>query len=303
MEVKRREHKILDHTILSYFLLAVFVSVFEELLGGLIDRPIAKVIPGYASETTFNGETTTTAMGVGVAIAALLAALIFKLWFKPDFNGCLQKEGLKTGLLMLLPFLIFHYTGSVVSWISLGTGSVFIAFLRSTAPGFGEEIMFRGLGVANYMRKIERKDQIKVIFWLSSIVFGLIHIFNILAGGDPMSVVIQSVYAIGVGMVFCAVYLRTGNLWPTILGHMTVDLFELIRADLSGSGGVMLGMGVGDWITIAAGIFAAYWGLRLINPKYYDDIMEIWAAKWNKKTNADTGASQQTAMPSASITE
>ena len=38
-----------------YFLLAVFVSVFEELLGGLIDRLIAKVIPGYASEITHNG--------------------------------------------------------------------------------------------------------------------------------------------------------------------------------------------------------------------------------------------------------
>ena len=50
--------------------------------------------------------------------------------------------------------MVFHYTGSIVSWITLGTGGVFIALLRATAPGFGEEIMFRGLGIANYMRNL-----------------------------------------------------------------------------------------------------------------------------------------------------
>ena len=243
--MKKREHKILDHTIISYFLLAILVSLF------------------------------------------LLAAWLFKLWFRSDFNGCLQKYGLKEGLLMLLPFLAIHYAGSIVSWITLGTGSALIALLRAAAPGFGEEIMFRGLGVANYMRKIRSEGQIKVIFWLSSIVFGLIHLGNIFAGGDPKSVVVQAVYAIGVGMLFGAVYLRTGNLWPTILGHWSVDFFELTRVDLAGSGGVMTGMGIGDWITIAAGAFGAFWALRLMNPKFYGEIMEVWTGKWNRKSEAE----------------
>ena len=101
-----------------------------------------------------------------------------------------------------------------------------------------------------------------------------------------MSVAVQSVYAIGVGMLFGAVYLRTGNLWPTILGHWSVDFFELARVDLASSGGVMTGMGIGDWITIVAGAFAAVWALRLMNPKYYDEIMAVWAAKWNKDSDS-----------------
>lgn len=278
-----KNYKLLDHTILSYFLLAIFVAVFEELIGQVIDKPLAEIIPGYAFETMNMGTATENAVGVGTAAAALLAAGLFKLRFRPDFNGCLQKAGLKEGLLMLLPFLVFHYTGSIVSWITLGTGGVFIALLRATAPGFGEEIMFRGLGIANYMRKIETEGQIKVIFWISSITFGLIHLTNLFAGGDLMSVLLQAPYAIGVGMLFGAVYLRTGNLWPTILGHWSVDFFEFVRADLYGSGGIMTGMGVGDWITIAAGVFAAFWGLRLMDPKYYGEIMEIWAVKWNRK--------------------
>lgn len=285
--MKKREHKILDHTIISYFLLAILVSLFEDILGTRIDKLIGNVIPDYTIETVVMGKTTDLTVGIGVALAALLAAWLFKLWFRPDFNGCLQKDGLKEGLLMLLPFLAIHYAGSIVSWITLGTGSALIALLRAAAPGFGEEIMFRGLGVANYMRKIRSEGQIKVIFWLSSIVFGLIHLGNIFAGGDPKSVVIQAVYAIGVGMLFGAVYLRTGNLWPTILGHWSVDFFELTRVDLSGSGGVMTGMGIGDWITIAAGAFGAFWALRLINPKFYGGIMEVWAGKWNRKSEAE----------------
>ena len=142
--------------------------------------------------------------------------------------------------------------------------------------------MFRGLGVANYMRKIRDESRIKVIFWLSSIVFGLAHMGNITAGGDVFSVVIQSVYAIGVGMLFGAVYLRTGNLWPTILGHWSVDFLEMIRVDLSGSGGIMTGMGIGDWITVAAAVFAAFWALRLMRPENYAEIMSVWSRKWNK---------------------
>ena len=285
--MKKRQHKILDHTILSYFLLLIFVSLFEETLGAVLDKQISSLIPGYATETIVMGKTADVSMGVGAAAAALLAALLFKLWFRPDYNGCLQKKGIKEGLLMLLPFLVIHYAGSIVSWITLGTGSALIALLRAAAPGFGEEIMFRGLGVANYMRKIRSEGQIKVIFWLSSIVFGLIHLGNIFAGGDPKSVVVQAVYAIGVGMLFGAVYLRTGNLWPTILGHWSVDFFELTRVDLSGSGGVMTGMGIGDWITIAAGAFGAFWALRLMNPKFYGEIMEVWAGKWNRKSEAE----------------
>ena len=46
-------------------------------------------------------------------------------------------------------------------------------------------------------------------------------------------------------------------------------------------------MGIGDWITIAAGIFGAFWGLRLINAKYYGEIMGIRACKWKGKSDEE----------------
>jgi membrane protease YdiL (CAAX protease family) len=246
-------------------------------LGSLIDTFINIYILKFANDSS-----SAIGSGVGMAIGALVALWLFKLWFKPDFEGCLKADSFWTGLLMLLPVLVIHYIGSIVSWITLGTGNVFLAFLQAFAPGFCEEIGFRGLGVANYMRTIKSERQIKVIFWLSSIIFGLAHSANIFSGGDFFSCVIQVIYASGIGMLLGAVYLRTGNLLPCILGHMSLDFFEFVRKDLSQSGGLMMGMGAGDWITVFSALVGAVLGLWLIREKYHPEIMEVWDRKWNK---------------------
>ena len=277
-----RKHRTSGHPIIEYFLLAIFVNIFVAL-GSSLDAALGGFIPGYVTEMNVGGKSTEVASGIMAALGGLIAAGLYKLRFRRVFEGCLVKDGLKTGLMMLAPFLILHYLGSVVSWFSFGTSSVLIAFLTAFAPGFGEELAFRGPGIANYMHKIRDEKQIPLIFWLSSAVFGLAHLLNALIGGDPVAVAIQSVYAIGVGMLFCAVFLRTGTLWPSILGHLSVDFMEFIRGDLSESGGVMTSIGIGDVITFAAGAFAAVWALRLMNKRYYPEIMEIWARKWNKK--------------------
>ena len=274
--MKTRNHKILDHPILGYFLLLVFALVVSEL-GGIIDGIINHNVLGIES-----GNSVVLGCGIGTAIGALVAVGLFKLWFRPDFKGCVQTKGLLTGILLLLPVLVIHYIGSIVSWNIFGTGSVLLAFLASFAPGFSEEVAFRGLGVANYMRTIKTEKQIKVIFWLSSLVFGLIHITNIFAGGDPLSCAGQAVYAIGIGMALAAVYLRTGNLLPCILGHMSVDFMEFIRGDLSQSGGLMTSTGMGDWISDVASLVGAVLGLWLIRSKYHSEIIELWNDKWNK---------------------
>ena len=63
---------------------------------------------------------------------------------------------------------------------------------------------------------------------------------------------------------------------------MSLDFVEFIRGDLSQSGGVMTGMGAGDWITVFAAAVGGAWGLWLIRSKYHSEIMEVWNNKWNK---------------------
>ena len=279
--MERKRHKIFDHPILSYFILFLIAQIFTSL-GGSIDNLLAGFIPGYAAEVTMMGKIQMSASGIGVAIGAMVAVGLFNLWFRKEFRGMLGLKGMGTAVLMLLPVLILHWIGSVASWVQFGTASVFIAFLRAFAPGFGEEIAFRGLGVANYMRTIKSEKQITVIFWLSSVFFGLVHITNAFVGADPIMAVIQALYAIGIGLLLGAVFLRTGLLWPIILGHMSLDFMEFIRADMGSSGGIMVNFGVGDWITIAAGVLGAVVGIYLMRKKNYPEIMELWRNKWNK---------------------
>ena len=279
--MERKRHRIFDHPILSYFILFLIAQIFISL-GGSIDNLLAGFIPGYAAEVTAMGKTQMSASGIGVAIGAMIAVGLFTLWFRKEFQGMLGFKGMRTAVLMLLPVLILHWIGSVASWVQFGTASVFIAFLRAFAPGFGEEIAFRGLGVANYMRTIKSEKQIKVIFWLSSVFFGLVHITNAFVGADPIMSVIQALYAVGIGLLLGAVFLRTGLLWPIILGHMSLDFMEFIRADMGSSGGIMVNFGVGDWITIAAGVLGAVVGIYLMRKKNYPEIMELWRNKWNK---------------------
>lgn len=282
MNMKTRNHKILDHPVLGYFLLMIFSFIVAAIVSSLIDKALlANIIPGYAIKMEVNGMEVTEASGLGNAIGSILAIGLFYIWFKPSFDGMLKKKDLLKGLLLLLPVIIVHWCGSFVSWAQFGTASVFLGFLRAFAPGFGEETAFRGLGVANYLRKDQTEKGVVTIFWLSSIVFGLAHISNALAGAPIMISIVQAAYAAGIGMVLGAVYLRTGNLWPAIIAHMSLDFLEFVRGDLGSSGGIMSNMGVGDWITIAAGIIGIVWGLYLIRPSKRAEIVELWKSKWS----------------------
>lgn len=280
--MKEREHKILNHPILGYFLLIFFVMIIAQAVSYIIDNMIlAGIISGYAVTQTIAGAERTQATGIGFAIGAVLAIGLFYLWFRPAFDGMLKKKDLLKGLALLAPILIIHWIGSIVSWVQFGTASVLLAFLRSSAPGLGEEAVFRGLGVANYMRRNPTEKGVIRILWLSSVIFGLVHVTNAIAGA-PLSLSIgQAAYAVGVGMVLGAVYLRTGNLWPSILGHMSLDFLELIRSDIGGAGGVISGMEVGDWITIIAGAAGIFWGLYLVRPAKRPEIVELWKSKWS----------------------
>ena len=280
--MKTGNHRILNHPTLGYFLLMIFSLILSSILSSIIDQALlGNLIPGYAAKTEVYGIEIVQASGLGTAVGSVLAIGLFYIWFRPSFDGMLKKKYFLQGLIFLAPVLIIHWTGSIVSWTQFGTASVFIAFLRAFAPGFGEEVAFRGLGVANYLRCIPTEKGVVKIFWLSSIIFGLAHIANVLAGAPLLISIGQAVYAAGIGMILGAVYLRTGNLWPTILGHMSVDFMEFIRGDLGSSGGIMSGFGVGDWITIVGGTVGIILGLYLIRPSKRAEIVDTWKNKWS----------------------
>ena len=274
----KKKRNILDNPVLGYFIMMIAAMTVASV-GSVFDLALAQIIPDYAFEIEMFGYTVKTAVGIAYGIAGIIATYIFVEYFKPDFDGCIGKQRIIEGLIMIWPMLLVHYTGSFVSIFIFGLGNIPIAFLRACGPGFAEEVIFRGLGIANFMRTIRSDKQIPFIFWFSSLVFGISHLSNALAGQDLKYSAIQAAYAAGIGMALAGVYLRTGNLWPTMIAHLTVDFFEFCRADMSNA--IMENMGAGDWITISAGVIGAIIGLMLIGRKHRPEIMALWRKKWN----------------------
>lgn len=277
-----RKHAIFDRPIIGYFVLIIFVMFFSSIGASLIDKPLSNVIPGYAREMSGLGTTVTSVSGIGAAIGVLISVIIFTLWFRPDFKGILGVRGFLWGIVVMLPFLIADYVGAVIDLHTFGFGNVLVAFLSALSPGFTEEVAFRGLGIANYMRTIKSEKQIKQIFWLSTLLFAGIHITNIFSAGNTVAGIFQVLYCVGVGAIFGAVYLRTANLWVVMIAHFTLDFAGLVNAYYSSTGGLSTQLVASDWVNLVASAIGIVTALILLSPKHYPQIMELWKEKWSR---------------------
>jgi membrane protease YdiL (CAAX protease family) len=255
---------------------------FSSIGASLIDKPLSNVIPGYAREMSGLGTTVTSVSGIGAAIGVLISVIIFTLWFRPDFKGILGVRGFLWGIVVMLPFLIADYVGAVIDLHTFGFGNVLVAFLSALSPGFTEEVAFRGLGIANYMRTIKSEKQIKHIFWLSTILFAAVHITNIFSGGSPVAGIFQVVYCVGVGAILGAVYLRTANLWVVMIAHFTLDFAGLINSYYTSTGGLSTQLIASDYVNLVVSAIGIVTALILLSPKNYPQIMELWKEKWSR---------------------
>ena len=90
-----------------------------------------------------------------------------------------------------------------------------------------EELYVRGL-LLNLIEKLccKRKNNIIIAIILSSVIFGLGHIFGVL--GQPILIIITKViWTIAMGMYFGIIYKKTNNLWLPIILHFIIDVCAL----------------------------------------------------------------------------
>ncbi|NMB55821.1 MAG: CPBP family intramembrane metalloprotease [Leptolinea sp.] len=116
-------------------------------------------------------------------------------------------------------------TGAIrIDW---SDGSLIILYLLLyLSVGFVEEILFRGLMLSLMLRawgKTRRGILAAVV--LSSVVFGVVHVVNLLMGRrDLLTTGTQILYALFFGVFFAACFLRSRSIWPVIFGHFLFDL-------------------------------------------------------------------------------
>lgn len=189
---------------------------------------------------------------------ALAALLVYGL---ACVSGCsrllLQKGcGFGRGLLIgMYPLVLIAFAGAANLALALSERPAWapwyhiLAFLGAMfLIGVTEELAFRGLAAGTLLEGFgtDRAGVWKAAA-LSGLLFGAAHLSNAL-GASLSGVCIQMAVTSVLGMLFAAIYFRSGNLWVTILLHAAMD-----AAGLVGSG-LFTGVSGGDTVaeTISA---------------------------------------------------
>lgn len=162
--------------------------------------------------------------------------LIFLLGFHKSFRfkGFFKGMLCSTVIILCMIYSIATFFSKATSipdtaWAS--TGMIIFGLFHAIVIGVREECFFRG-AIQSILAK-KYANSVKGVWTtaiIASAIFGLVHMMNIITGVDPLIALAQSLSAVGSGLFFAAIYLRSGNLLVAVLIHALVD-----TAALSGS--------------------------------------------------------------------
>jgi uncharacterized protein len=120
----------------------------------------------------------------------------------------------------ILPIIIAGFSSEVTVL------QYIILLFFTVAVGFNEEIYFRGLA----LKFMEEKGRKKAIIW-SSIVFGVLHLVNVLNGKNALHIILQMIFAFLVGFVLAEIVSITKSLWIVIIWHAAHDYIASITSE------------------------------------------------------------------------
>jgi len=271
-----KKHVVLSIPVLGSVLLAIhaymasgFVFAFP---GVILDKFIADEAYGFASLSS--------------AIGGICILFIHKFWFKDEFKGCFRKDyGDRKFRCMIIAFILFDLTVMLCSFIGteLAIPTLKLTFTAIMA-GVCEEVTFRALPISIAMKSNDNKKCLVIALVASSILFGVTHSLNVLGGGDVFSMCLMVVRTFGKGVLYAAIFLRTGNILITIAMHTLHDYIAFLpflgRSDVTTQAVSTLNTVRITVYTILTVVFAV-----VLLRGHSDEIMSVWRERWNKEDN------------------
>ena len=223
----------------------------------------------------------------------ILSTIVIYYFFRKKNQDKMPKfkygKGMLKGLLWTLPAWGIFGVVSLVDSISKNGGinfnayHLFAAIMAALSAGINEEIGSRAMPLDNVYRAQDEFKNIKKYLVLTSVIFGLSHITNILFGASLSATISQIFYATGFGILLGAVYLRTGNILPGIIAHFIIDFASAFNPAYDPSSTEKMLLHTEEVnvveslikIIIIGGILALY-GLFLVRKKKQDEIVKTW---------------------------
>ncbi len=159
--------------------------------------------------------------GVGLqfvgACLFLLATIRFAGWPTLGFGAPEQAGWWK--LLWLPTLMIAAFAGLAVKTGLPSASVILFVFINTALVGFSEETMFRGVLFQGFRKAMP----IWAAIAMSTILFGAVHVLNGFVTGDFAAASVQAIAASMSGLMYMALLIRTGSLWPPIVVHALWD--------------------------------------------------------------------------------
>jgi uncharacterized protein len=228
--------------LLTLSIVAMITSVNLALFGGTL---VLRDVPPVQME--FLAEMAMTLMVIGLLV-------LLNGWGRVGFRALRSVKDLRLYWIPVVPLI--PVLGAVVAGMSrMHPRDIALLLALACLIGFVEEVSFRGLILqALASRGVWRAAVI------SSILFGLMHLQNLLFGADLVATVLQIAYATAMGFGFASVTLRTGSIWPLVAIHALIDFAGFVT-----SGGTVIDSLTGTDVAVYALYIVAFTGYGVFN--------------------------------------
>lgn len=216
-------------------------------------------------------------------IVAICLLAVYGLRHK-DFDGFFNLKNFKYALTLFIPFLIYLILSMCVDMGKLSVSNLFNITLLTLALGAAvlEEVVFRGFLISNLMRILDNKYKIYIALILSAVIFGILHLMGY--NGNNLGIIIVQVFSsMGLGFIFASIFLRTGNIWIPIIGHVLNNFIAVFGNEGINNSGVMVGaITWTNYVNVALSIVLIVIAIYYVRSSKHKEITELWNEKWSK---------------------
>ena len=198
-----------------------------------------------ACELLYYGFGSLTSLMPQSPLFTLIKEIIHISWpvllaFVLGYGFCAKTEGFVRTLKAGWAYLVLYAFSALFKWLQLSFtpdiqwqsfAVIMLGILKMLGIGIREEFLYRGVLVNVLTLKYEKNSKgIWLTVITSSLLFSFSHMTNAFYGLPVFDAFIQSLGAIGVSLVFAAIYLRGGNIWFLVVLHGIIDLATLMSS-------------------------------------------------------------------------
>ena len=268
---KRNKKAFLEKHPVAYVLLHMIWSLI--IIEAVFTATVGAIFKAYGLPEYF-----------GSVIGGLIYLACHAKRYKPEYTGNIKGGNTALGF-KLAAFMGIYWVYILIQLLAWGeyTNPTIVSVSMALMAGICEETIFRVIPVSCLMRQWRDEKKIPVVLAISAISFGLVHAANIKGGAGVDITILQVVAAGMMGVLFCAVYLRSGNILPVILMHGITDFLCFMDATQTSQEGIMITkVTFINILDLIVTIILAAIGLYLVRPAKRAEIIAVWDKKFSR---------------------